>query len=60
MEKKCPIARFRALLIEGETLTEKDAEQVEQDAYAAIDAAVAFADASPEPDVATIEDGVYA
>jgi pyruvate dehydrogenase E1 component alpha subunit len=52
--------RFRALLIEDGTLTEKGADQVEQDAYAAIDAAVGFADASPEPDVATIEDGVYA
>jgi pyruvate dehydrogenase E1 component alpha subunit len=59
-KKKCPIVRFRALLIEEGTLTEKGADQVEQDAYAAIDAAVAFADASPEPDVATIENGVYA
>jgi TPP-dependent pyruvate/acetoin dehydrogenase alpha subunit len=57
---KCPIKRFRALLLREGTLTEDDAEQVEKDAYAAIDAAVAFAEASPEPDVATIEDGVYA
>ena len=57
---KCPIKRFRALLLSEGTLTEDDAEQVEKDAYAAIDAAVAFAEASPEPDVATIEDGVYA
>jgi len=57
---KCPIKRFRALLIKEGTLTQDDAEQVEKDAYAAIDAAVAFAEASPEPDVATIEDGVYA
>jgi pyruvate dehydrogenase E1 component alpha subunit len=57
---KCPIKRFRARLIEEGTLTESDADQVEKEAYAAIDAAVAFAEASPEPDVASIEDGVYA
>jgi len=57
---KCPIARFRTLLIEGGTLTEESADQVEQEAYAAIEAAVAFAEASPEPDLSTITDGVYA
>ena len=57
---RCPIKRFRAQLIADGTLTEGDADQVEKDAYAAIEAAVAFAEASPEPDVATIEDGVYA
>lgn len=57
---RCPIKRFRALLIEEGTLTEEQAGQVEADARAAIDAAVAFAEASPEPDVSTIEEGVYA
>jgi pyruvate dehydrogenase E1 component alpha subunit len=57
---KCPILRFRALLIEGGTLTKADADRVERDAYAAIEAAVAFAEASPEPDVATLTEGVYA
>jgi TPP-dependent pyruvate/acetoin dehydrogenase alpha subunit len=57
---KCPIVRFRAQLIADGTLTEGEADQVEKDAYAAIDAAVVYAEASPEPDVATIEDGVYA
>ena len=57
---KCPIARFRKSLIEGGTLTEGTADQVEQEAYAAIEAAVAFAEASPEPDLSTITDGVYA
>jgi pyruvate dehydrogenase E1 component alpha subunit len=59
-KEKCPIVRFRALLIEEGTLTEADADQVERDAYAAIEAAVAFAESSPEPDVAHITDGVYA
>jgi pyruvate dehydrogenase E1 component alpha subunit len=57
---RCPIKRFRTLLVEEGTLTEEQAGQVEADARAAIDAAVAFAEASPEPDVSTIEEGVYA
>jgi TPP-dependent pyruvate/acetoin dehydrogenase alpha subunit len=36
------------------------AERIEQEACSAIDAAVAFAEASPEPSVETIEEGVYA
>jgi len=58
--QKCPINRFRALLIEEGVLSEEEADQIEQEAYAAIDAAVAFADASPEPALETIEEGVYA
>jgi len=59
-KEKCPIKRFRAQLIEQGALTEEEADQIEQEAYAAIDAAVAFAEASPEPTVETIEEGVYA
>jgi pyruvate dehydrogenase E1 component alpha subunit len=59
-KQKCPIKRFRARLIEERVLTEEEADQIEQEAYAAIDAAVAFADASPEPTLETIEEGVYA
>jgi pyruvate dehydrogenase E1 component alpha subunit len=59
-KQKCPIERFRARLIEEGILTEDEADQIERDAYAAIDAAVAFADASPEPTLETIEEGVYA
>ena len=59
-KKKCPIKRFRAHLIEEGVLTEEEADRIEQEAYAAIDAAVAFAEASPEPDLSTIEEGVYA
>jgi pyruvate dehydrogenase E1 component alpha subunit len=58
--QKCPINRFRALLIKEGTLDEPEAEQLEREAYAAIEAAVAFAEASPEPDLETIEEGVYA
>jgi TPP-dependent pyruvate/acetoin dehydrogenase alpha subunit len=57
---KCPIRRFRERLLEEGTLTVEAAERIEQEACSAIDAAVAFAEASPEPSVETIEEGVYA
>ena len=59
-KQKCPIKHFRALLIEDGILSEEGATQIEREAYAAIDAAVAFAEASPEPTLETIEEGVYA
>ena len=59
-KQKCPIKRFRARLVKEKVLTEEDADQIEQEAYAAIDAAMAFAEASPEPTLETIEEGVYA
>jgi pyruvate dehydrogenase E1 component alpha subunit len=59
-KQKCPIKQFRAWLIEEGVLTEEKADRIEQEAYAAIDAAVEFAEASPEPTIETIEEGVYA
>ncbi len=59
-KERDPIARFRRRLVEGGALSEVEADAIRQDAYVAIAAAVAFANASPEPDVATLEDGVYA
>ncbi|HEY75115.1 MAG TPA: thiamine pyrophosphate-dependent dehydrogenase E1 component subunit alpha [Thermoflexia bacterium] len=59
-KKKCPIKRFRARLIEEGILTEEEADRIRDEAYAAVDAAVAFAEASPEPSLDTIEEGVYA
>lgn len=59
-KQKCPIKRFRAQLVEEGILTEEEADRIEQEAYAAVDAAVAFAEASPEPALETIEEGVYA
>ena len=52
--------RFRSRLVEEGVLTEEEANRLEQEAYAAVDEAVEFAESSPEPDVATIEEGVYA
>jgi len=59
-KQKCPIQRFHALLIEEGMLTEEEADQIQQEASAAIDEAVEFAEASPEPTLETIEEGVYA
>jgi len=59
-KQKCPIKRFRARLIEEGMLTEEEADRIEREAYAAIEAAVQFAEASPEPTLETIEEGVYA
>ena len=59
-KRKCPIRRFRTRLIEEGVLTEEEADRLEQEARQAIDAAVAFAEASPEPSLDTLEEGVYA
>jgi pyruvate dehydrogenase E1 component alpha subunit len=59
-KEKCPIKRFRTRLIEEGVLTEGQADRTEEQAHAVIDAAVAFAEASPEPTLETIEEGVYA
>jgi pyruvate dehydrogenase E1 component alpha subunit len=57
--RKCPIERFRALIKDG-LMTEEEADQIQREAHAVIDAAIAFSDASPEPAAETIEEGVYA
>jgi pyruvate dehydrogenase E1 component alpha subunit len=59
-QERCPIKRFRAYLVEEGILTQEQAEEIEKGAYVAVDAAVDFAEACPEPDLATIEEGVYA
>ncbi len=58
--QKDPIARFRRYLAANGELSEQEAAAIEREAYAAIDAAVAFAESSPEPDLTSIEEGVYA
>lgn len=54
-----PIARFERYLIEHNLLTRDEADAIRARAYAAVEEAVAFADASPEPDPATLLDEVY-
>jgi len=58
--KKDPIARFQKQLIKEGVLTAEEADKIEANSYAAIDDAVKFAEESPEPDVSTILEGVYA
>lgn len=54
-----PIRRFKSWLIEQGYLTEAEAEAIEAKAHAAIEDAIAFADASPEPAVEHLLDDVY-
>ncbi len=58
--KKDPILRYRKALIENDLLTEQKADELEEEANAVIEAAVAFAEQSPEPDISTLMDFVYA
>jgi pyruvate dehydrogenase E1 component alpha subunit len=55
-----PILRFRSGLIKTGLLTDERAEQLDQEALQEIEAAVEFAESSPEPDVSTVEEFVYA
>ncbi len=55
-----PIVRLRALLIAQGVLTEEASAAVTRAAKEAIDTAVAFAQQSPEPSPAILEDAVYA
>jgi pyruvate dehydrogenase E1 component alpha subunit len=55
-----PIARLQQQMIVAGELSAAEAGDIQQAASAAIEAAVHFAEESPEPDLATIEDGVYA
>jgi pyruvate dehydrogenase E1 component alpha subunit len=59
-KEKDPIIRFRNLLVEARILDEGRAEKIDQEAQEVIDEAVAFAEASPEPEVDTLTEYVYA
>jgi TPP-dependent pyruvate/acetoin dehydrogenase alpha subunit len=59
-QAKDPILRFRAYCAEHNLLAEADMDAIEKQAYADIETARVFAENSPEPDLATIEEGVYA
>jgi pyruvate dehydrogenase E1 component alpha subunit len=54
-----PIPAFRADLIEHGVLTEEQAASIESEIEQQLDAAVKFADESPEPDPATIYEHLY-
>ncbi len=55
-----PIARFRQSLVDSAILDEEQADEVDQEAGRLVKQAVDFAEASPEPDVATLTEYVYA
>ena len=55
-----PIERFKKLLIETRKISEEQAQEIDQEAQNQINAAVAFAESSPEPDVETLTEYVYA
>jgi len=58
--KRDPIARFQETLQAEGLLAHPAADRLEQEARAAIEDALRFAEASPEPDPATLLEGVYA
>jgi pyruvate dehydrogenase E1 component alpha subunit len=57
--KRDPIETFAQKLRDVGTLADGEAEQLDAEAIARVDAAVAFADASPLPDPASLYDDVY-
>ena len=57
---KDPILRFRKTCLDKKLLTEDEADKIKEQAYADIESARVFAEASPEPAVETLEEGVYA
>ncbi len=59
-KKKDPIPRFRKLLVRERVITEEEAAATEEEAKRTIAGAREYAQSSPEPDVDTILEGVYA
>ena len=59
-KEKDPILRFRKYALNHDLLTEIELDEIDERAYAEIEAARIFAENSPEPSLDTIEEGVYA
>lgn len=59
-KEKCPIRRFRAVLMERGMASEEELDRIEEKAVQVIEEAVEFAMQSPEPLPQTITQGVYA
>jgi pyruvate dehydrogenase E1 component alpha subunit len=59
-KEKDPILKFGSYCLKNELLTEDEIEKIKEQGYSDIESARVFAEASPEPDVATLEEGVYA
>ena len=58
-KKKCPIANFRAKLLAEGVAKEEELDGVDQEVDDAVQAAVRFAEDSPEPDPETVKDNVF-
>lgn len=59
-QERDPIPRFARTLLAAGLLDEAGVEALHERACAAVESSVAFAEASPEPDIATLMEGVYA
>ena len=59
-KRKDPILKFRDYCKKEKLISEKEADQIKEQGYADIEAARVFAEASPDPKVETLEEGVYA
>ena len=59
-ERKDPIARYEAKLLAGGGADQDELDQIRQRAAVEIEDAIQFVEASPLPDPATVESGVYA
>lgn len=59
-KKKCPIKRLRKYLIENEILTEEEVDAIERKAVEDIEAAVEYANNSPNPPIESVTEDVYA
>jgi pyruvate dehydrogenase E1 component alpha subunit len=57
---RAPIRRFRAVLMERGLLSREDDQRLRREARATVAEAVRFARQSPDPDPATLEEGVFA
>lgn len=60
IEKKDPILQLKKFLIEQKMLTEEEYSQIDKEEKEKVIAAMRFADESPWPDVASLEEGVFA
>ena len=58
--KRDPVENFRVRLLEGDIFDQKDADAIEEEVLAKVQAAVDFAEESPFPDVADLHQFVYA
>jgi pyruvate dehydrogenase E1 component alpha subunit len=59
-KQKCPIRRFKQVLVDAAIMTREQAEEIDQAAKAAVDQAAEAAQTFPEPSPENMEDEVYA